>query len=102
MKTLVLGPEEVRVALDPTTNPKRHVFLVTPEGDILCCDLDYGWVVFRRPRGLTNRQWGGAITSAVKSLKHHSMVASAIQEDIEERTEPGGSLPEPVYVHRFV
>ena len=101
MKTLVLGPEEVREALDPRTNPKRHVFLVTLEGDIICCDVDSGWIAFRRPRGLRNREWAVAVKAAVEAINHHAVVARSIHDDICERTEPGGSYIEPVYVHRF-
>lgn len=101
MKNLVLGPEDVREALNPQNFPKRHVFMVTLEGDILCCDVDEGWLAFRRPRGLTNRQWAKAVRAAVDALNHQALVARSIHDDIEERTEPGGAVVEPAYVHHF-
>ena len=99
MKTLVLGPEEVREALDPKNHPKRHVFLVSVDGDIICCDVDEGWLLFKRPQGVKNRKWCEAIRAAISSMQHHILVAKSIHDDLRETTEPEGrALPEPAKV----
>lgn len=88
MKTLVLGPEEVREALDPKNFPKRHVFIISIDGDIICCDVDQGWILYRRPPGLRNREWCGALRFAIDSMQHHLLVAKSIHDDLRETTEP--------------
>lgn len=88
MKTLVLGPEEVRVALDPKNYPKRHVFVVSVDGDIICCDVDEGWMIFKRPSGLRNKEWCVAVRAALSSMQHHLLVAKSIHDDLRETTEP--------------
>lgn len=88
MKTLVLGPDAVREALNPYLFPRRQVFLVTLDGDILCCDLDEGWMSFKRPRALRHKEWARAVEAAVLALTYQAMAARAIHDDIEDRTEP--------------
>lgn len=99
MKTLVLGPEEVREALDPKKYPKRHVFLVSVDGSIICCDVDAGWLMFQRPTGITNKEWCVALQAALSTMKHHLLVAKSIHADIRDSTErevvlPVGGCPE--------
>jgi hypothetical protein len=93
MKTLVLGPEEVRAALDPKNYPKRHVFLVAIDGSIICCDLDDGWLMFQRPENVKNRDWCVAIRGAISSMNHHLLVAKSIHDDVRETTEPDFKIP---------
>lgn len=105
MKTLVLGPEEVREALDPKKHPKRHVFLVSIDGDIICCDVDEGWLLFKRPVGLKNKQWCVSIRAAISAMQHHLLVAKSIHDELKETTEPEAkALPstEPAKVLVFV
>lgn len=102
MKTLVLGPEEVREALDPKKYPKRHVFLVSIDGDIICCDVDEGWLIFKRPESLRNRQWCEAIKAAISAMQHHILVAKSIHDDIRETTEPDGHAPTPMQLAKVL
>jgi hypothetical protein len=99
MKTLVLGPDAVREALDPRRYPKRHVFLVSVDGAIICCDVDAGWITFQRPTGLTHKEWCVAIKAAISSMQHHLLVAKSIHDDIRDSTDRGvvppvGECPE--------
>lgn len=84
MHHLDLGPEEVRAALDPKNFPKRHVFLVTTDGDIFVCDIDFGWMVFRRPGHVSNRAWCEALRAAISSMQHHLLVAKTIHDALRE------------------
>ncbi len=98
MKTLVLGPDAVREALNPYLFPRRQVFLVTLDGDIVCCDLDEGWMVFKRPPGFLHKEWARAVEGAVIALTQQAMSARAIHDDIEDRTEPCVMRPSPTVI----
>lgn len=88
MKSIVYSPEEVKAALEPTRNPKRHVFLITTAGDIICCDVDSGWIRFVRPESCTLREWGMALKSAITAMQHHLKVAKSIHDDFMDTTQP--------------
>jgi hypothetical protein len=95
MKTLELGPEEVRAALDPTEYPKRQVFLVTAEGTVICSDVEEGWIAFTRPKGVRNKAWCMALKAAISSMQFHLLAAKSIHDEMWEVTEPE------VHIHRF-
>ncbi len=101
MKTLVLGPDEVREALNPVLHPRRQVFLVNLDGDIFCCDLDDGWVRFKRPVGLQHRKWATAVKAAVDALSLQLETARAVHSDLVERTEPFGLSSSPNIIVRL-
>ena len=94
MKSIVLGPEQVREALDPKNYPKRHIFLVSIDGDIYCCDLDEGWLVFRKPQNVTYRDWCVALRGAISSMQHYILVAKSIHDELREMPE-GATTYEP-------
>lgn len=86
MHSLDLGPEEVREALSPKNFPKRHVFLITVDGDIFVNDIDLGWMVFRRPKGMIHKDWCRALRAAVSSMQHHLLVAKTIHDSFRDAT----------------
>lgn len=92
MHSLDLGPEEVREALDPKNFPKRHVFLITMDGDIFVCDIDLGWMVFRRQKTNTRKEWSVALRAAISSMQYHMIRAKAVYDELKN---PGTEDPEP-------
>lgn len=98
MRTLVLGPDDVREALDPRNHPKRHVFLVSVEGDVICCDLDGGWVRFTKPPHIRHKDWSTVLKAAISHMQHYIFLTKNIHDNLLEDTEPR-PIPANIFVH---
>ena len=92
MLALLLDPDEAREALDPKKYPKRHVFLVSVEGDIICCDLDEGWIRITKPPEIQNLEWCAVLKAAISHMQHYTILAKLIHDNLRETSE---AVPKP-------